>query len=294
MAKIKKVQDEFTRTWIIEHALEIIKRYKPGELTIRALHYQLVGDGMTNTMQHYRRVVGAMELARWGGDVPFGTFSDLDREMVGETRAEETDVYEQIELAKEQIQSWMDFYSKNRWENQPIYTELFIEKKALQNVFQSVCRNNNVALGCCKGYPSLTFLHETAKRLKKYHRDKECIILYFGDYDPSGENIPVSVEENLRKMGCDVEVRRFALFREQVEEWDLPPAPAKEGDPRTANWTGIGQVELDAVKPEKLKEMAQEAINSVFDASLHADLLEIEENELEIYQQALKKYASEL
>lgn len=53
----KRVQDEFTRQWIIENAIEILSRYEPGVLTIRALHYQLVSIGMTNTLQHYKRVV---------------------------------------------------------------------------------------------------------------------------------------------------------------------------------------------------------------------------------------------
>lgn len=292
---MKKDQDEFTRSWIIENARQIISRYKPGDLTIRALHYQLVGIGMTNTMQHYKRVVGAMEVARWDGSVSFNAFSDLDRAMVGETYAEETNVYDAIETAKEQVGLWLTSYQKNRWENQPNYAELFIEKKALQNVFQQVCRDNRIGLGAVKGYPSLTFLNETAIRLRRrIEEGKNAIILYFGDYDPSGEDIPRSIEENLRRMGADVEVRRFALFREQVEEWELPPAPAKVTDSRTANWDGLGQVELDAVRPEKLKVMAQDAIDSVFDQDLYADLMDVEDQEREIYVRELKEYAAGL
>lgn len=63
----KRVKDEFTRQWIIENSVEILSRYEPGILTIRALHYQLVSIGMTNTLQHYKRVVAAMEVARWDG-----------------------------------------------------------------------------------------------------------------------------------------------------------------------------------------------------------------------------------
>jgi hypothetical protein len=63
----KRTKDEFTRDWIIENSVEILSRYEPGVLTIRALHYQLVSIGMTNTLQHYKRVVAAMEVARWDG-----------------------------------------------------------------------------------------------------------------------------------------------------------------------------------------------------------------------------------
>ena len=63
----KRTKDEFTRDWIIENSVEILSRYEPGVLTIRALHYQLVSIGMTNTLQHYKCVVAAMEVARWDG-----------------------------------------------------------------------------------------------------------------------------------------------------------------------------------------------------------------------------------
>lgn len=297
MAKTKStaVRDMFTKDWIVENAINITSRYRPGDLTIRALHYQLVNIGMTNTIQHYKRVTFAMEYARWAGIIPFKTFSDLDRAMVGKTEAEITDVDSSVENAKEQIQMWIKYYSKNRWENQPIYTELFIEKKALQNVFQGICSQYSVGLGCCKGYPSLTFLYETSLRLKaQQDLGKKCVILYFGDYDPSGEDIPRSIEENLRRMGCDVEIRRFALFRSQVEEWNLPPAPAKKGDSRTANWDGIGQVELDAVDPDKLKSMAEDAILSVFDQDLFDQLNDIEEQEQETYTNTLKEFVKTL
>jgi hypothetical protein len=288
-------KDIFTRDWITRNAVDIIDRYEPGELTLRALHYQLVGLGMTNTIQHYKRVVAAMEVARWENVVEFEAFSDLDRVMIGETAGEETTVEEKIEEARYQIDAWMRSYSKNRWENQPYYAEVFIEKKALQGVFQGVCRNNKIALGACKGYPSLTFLYEASTRFKDADaQGKRCVILYFGDYDPSGEDIPRSVGENLQRMGADVEVRRFALFEEQVREWNLPPAPVKLTDSRTANWDGIGQVELDAVRPEQLKEMLQEAIDSVFDYDLLRELELAEERERQMFRADLKEYVKTL
>lgn len=288
-------KDNFTRQWITKNAIEIVARYNPGELTLRALHYQLVSIGMTNTMQHYKRVVAAMEVARWDGLIDFEAFSDLDRTMVGETQADTTLLEDEIEKGKRQVAAWMTSYGKNRWENQPIYAEMFIEKKALQSVFQGVCIEHSIALGAVKGYPSLTFLHEAAKRFEKREMEgKQCVALYFGDYDPSGEDIPRSVGDNLYRMGVNVEVRRFALFEHQVREWRLPPAPAKITDSRTANWGGIGQVELDAVEPSKLKRMARAAIESVFDQGLF-DKLEIQESEeREAYQIALKDHVNNL
>lgn len=284
-------KDIFTKQWIIQNSIEVCSRYDEGILTLRALHYQLVGLGMTNDVQHYKRVVMSMIDARWAGQVSFEQFSDHDRVMIGKTRAEETIVEDKIEEAKEAITNWMDLYYKNKWENQPYYPEIFIEKKALQGVFGPICERNRVTLGACKGYPSLTFLCEASKRFKDAEeRGKLPIIIYFGDYDPSGEDIPRSIQENMRKFGVDVEVRRIALMKEQVLEWNLPPAPAKVGDSRTANWDGLGQVELDAVKPEDIETLCENAINSIFDHTKFRELKAQESQERKEYRLQLVKY----
>lgn len=288
-------KDLFTKQWIIENSIEIVSRYEDGELTLRGLHYQLVSIGMTNSLRHYKRVVSAMTDARWEGLIKFESFSDLDRSMIGYTEYFETDVESSIDTAKEQLKAWMSNYSKNRWENQPYYPEVFIEKKALQGVFQKACRKHDVALGACKGYPSLTFLNEAASRIKIAEwSSKIPVILYFGDYDPSGEDIPRAIKENLIKLGCEnIEVRRISLLHDQVVEWNLPPAPTKEGDSRSAKWNGLGQVELDAVKPEKLQKMCEDAISEVFDRGLYDDLLNVESEERVTYQTTLREYVND-
>lgn len=296
MGGLSMAKDIFNKQWIIDNSIEIISKYEKGMLTLRGLHYQLVSIGMTNTLQHYKRVVSAMIDARWAGLVDFDTFSDHDRSMIGKTDFEFTDLDSSVDKAKEQIKAWMDYYNKNRWENQPYYPEVFIEKKALQGVFQKPCNYKGVALGACKGYPSLTFLNEATQRLiEAEERGKIPVILYFGDYDPSGEDIPRAIKENILKLGCEsIEVRRFALMEHQVLDWGLPPAPAKKTDSRTAKWDGLGQVELDAVKPEKLQTLCEEAIESVFDRALYDELIETEDQERELYQSKLREFVSSL
>lgn len=288
------MKDIFTKNWITENALAEIRNYEKGVLTLRGLHYRMVARGMTNTLNHYKRVVSAMIDARWEGLVSFDTFSDHDRQMLGQTNHEEVMLNDQIEQAKYSIKYWMKNYFRNRWENQEYYPEVFIEKKALQGVFEPICNEFDVALGACKGYPSLTFLYDTYKRFEIAEQDKKPIILYFGDYDPSGEDIPRSVGDNIYRMGVEVEVRRIALMEDQVIEMDLPPAPIKAGDSRSAKWGGLGQVELDAIEPNKLQEMCKEAIMSVFDESVHEELMEKQKEETVIYRDELKKFVNEI
>lgn len=279
--------DGYGRDWIIEHAVPIVQSGDFGG-TLRSLHYRLVSQGMPNTMRHYKRLIAAMGHARWEGILDFGDFDDHEREVLGETKAEETDVEAAIDEAVSAIETWMDFFSKNRWENQPKYVEVWIEKKALQGVFRDPCRSNRVALCPCKGYPSLTYLAEAVYRFQQAEgRGQKVVILYFGDYDPSGEDIPRSIQETLWRMGADVEVKRILLLEDQVVEWGLPPAPTKSTDTRSYRWSGLGQVELDAIQPSKLREICQDAIAAEFDDDLYDELQKQEDEEEERYKDAV-------
>ena len=287
--------DTFNRNWITVNAIEALSIYKPGSITLRGLHYLLVSRGMTNSLNHYKRVIAAMTQARWEGVVKFDMFADHDRPMVGMTKAEPIILEEEIETAKGAIEDWMNHYLLNRWQNQAYYPEVFIEKKALQGTFEPICNRWKVALGPCKGYPSLTFLHKSYTRFKiAENRGQTPIILYFGDYDPSGEDIPRSIRDNLIEFGIEVEVRRIALMEDQVLAWDLPPAPTKKGDSRSGNWDGIGQVELDAVEPRKLQSLCSTAIERVFDEDKYEELKEQQSEETEPYRKALKEFVKTL
>ena len=293
----QRTKDQFTKQWIIDNAVEILSQYEPGVLTIRGLHYQLVSRGMTNDIQHYKRVVAATGQARWDGIISFDAFSDRERAMACLTNAEETIYDDKVAEARTQIRLWATSYRLNRWENQPYYPEVLIEKKALEGVFLRTCREHSIALGACKGYPSLTFLHDIALRIiGASDNGKQPVILYFGDYDPSGEDIPRALRENLIQLGCpdDLEVRRICLNEQQVIDWGLPPAPTKETDSRSAHWTGIGQVELDAVKPEKLMGLLEDAISEVFDEELAEELDQREETEKAAFRLELKQYINSL
>lgn len=289
-------RDKFTRSWIIEKAVPIARTYG-GNLTIRQLYYRLVADHhLTNSQNHYKRVVNAMIQARWEGDLHFTSFKDHDREMIGQTDWTETSVKRAVESAKGSIKFWMNYYSKNRWENQPYYLEVFIEKKALQGVFEQPCRQLNVGLCPCKGYPSLTYVYDAMQRMKEAAQaGKHVVILYFGDHDPSGDDIPRSIEDNLYDMGfSDFDLDRIALTKEQVIAWDLPPAPTKSTDSRSAKWDGLGQVELDAVEPSKLQSICTDAIHKYFDEDLYDFLLDQEWEEKKKYKKKLKKFVKTL
>jgi len=292
MIKVAR-NDGYGKKWILENALSIIEQYE--SLTIRQLYYRLVSIGMPNSLNHYKRVVNAMTSARWDAVVEFDVFIDRERELSGTTEYYETSVENAIRQAERQITLWATSYSKNRWENQDYYVEVWIEKKALQGVFEPVCKENAVALAPCKGYPSLTFLNEAKWRFNEaIDNKKECVILYYGDYDPSGQDIPRSIEENLQKMGVCITIEHKMLHPDQIELLNLPGVPPKASDSRTANWDGSSAVELDAVDPHTLANMCDRHINRYFDEDKYEELLEQEEIEKEEFIERMKEIVATL
>jgi len=291
---MREPRDEFTKSWITEHAQEILAQYSGG-ITLRQLHYRLVAIGMTNDINHYKRVINAMTDARWEGVVDMESFIDRERSMFGRTDADEKDVDDEIERGREQVKAWMESYHLERWSNQDNYVEVWIEKKALQGVFEGPCSRRSVGLAPCKGYPSITFIHEAKKRFEDAIDDgKEIHILYYGDYDPSGEDIPRSLEANLNRMGIDLQVHHIALNPQQIREMGLPGVPPKQSDSRTRNWDGAGAVELDAVEPKTLEQMCLDSIDEYFDEDKYQELREREQEERAKYQKELKDFVNGL
>jgi hypothetical protein len=219
-----------------------------GQITLRQLYYRLVARQVIgNNLPSYKRLVALLTRARKSGEFPTDVFCDLTREPLAPS-------------------SWPDLpsfletvgrsYRRDPWQSQPTRPEVWVEKEALATVFAPVCRHYGVTLQVCRGYPSLTCLVEAAART---HR-----ILYFGDFDPSGQDIPRSIQQELTTTwGAAVSLDLIALTPEQIRQHRLPPAPVKETDSRAASFLancGDGTVELDALPPDVLTELVTEAV----------------------------------
>ena len=54
---------------------------------------------------------------------------------------------------------------------------------------------------------------------------KKIHILYFGDVDPSGEDIQRDIEDKLKQYGVsNIDFKRIALTEDQITEFKLPEA----------------------------------------------------------------------
>jgi hypothetical protein len=114
-----------------------------------------------------------------------------------------------------------------RWYKQPHYVEVWIEKQALADTFSSFLEGRDVRIVVNRGYSGWSFLFENCMRLLKVKRSrKEIHILYFGDFDPSGDDMDDHLEDAFRYFGLeDIDFERIAVTEEQIEEFNLPPMP---------------------------------------------------------------------
>lgn len=267
-----------SRQEVIEAARKIVGEFSD-KITIRQLYYQLVSrQVIPNIQKEYKRLVAAMADARRSHAIPFDAFEDRSRDEADEQYRQETGPsYVQRMLVQKAREAWM-YVGRSRWYDQPAYVEVWVEKQALQGIFESALSGTGVPLQVCKGYPSLSILNAAAARFqeKRDNGVERLIIQYFGDFDPSGEDIPRSIEENLASdFGINVKVRKLALTPAQIEYYQLPPDPAKMTDSRTARFiadTGSEDVvELDALNPKVLKGMVEKAAYEFFDTDIASE-----------------------
>jgi len=84
-----------------------------------------------------------------------------------------------------------------------------------------------------------------------------------------------------RASDADITFERIAVTPEQITAWALPTRPTKPSDTRSKSFGEIS-VELDAIEPNRLRALVQEAIERHLPADQFAALKAAEASEREI------------
>lgn len=224
-------------------------------ITVRQMFYRLVaGQLIENSLKQYARISRVLTKARKIVRIKPDAFVDRTRAVYQlSTWNGLKDFFDTVRHA----------YRRDHWASQPEYVEVWLEKEALGGLFQPICQARRVPLCITRGRPSFSYMYETLKRLKD--RSVPIILLYFGDFDPTGEAIPENIDQEwlapLRGRGIEVELFKVCLTPEQAKKY--PRAFCKESDPNTPRFVaryGDIAVELDAVPPDELETMVEDAI----------------------------------
>jgi hypothetical protein len=159
-------------------------------------------------------------------------------------------------------------YRRNPWQDQPRYVEVWCEKDALSGMFRDVVGRYFVTLNIGRGYDSWTAIHRAAKRFlrREEREEKQTTVLYFGDFDPSGEDMHRSLIERFGMLGAHPEVPKIALTHEdaQVLPGDVTKADASRAPAFVAKYGDLA-VELDALPVEELQRRIQNSIENHMD-----------------------------
>jgi hypothetical protein len=230
--------------------LVIVYEMKP--MTVRQVFYQATVRGIVDKTENgYAKVQTDLAEMRRDGELPYGWIADNTRWQ----RKPRT-----FNGIAEALEDTAMFYRKALWNDADSYVEIWLEKDALSGVVYPITNAYDVPLMVARGYASLSFLHTAAEAINDL--DVPAYIYHLGDFDPSGVNAGEKIEETLRDLAPDAEIvfERIAVLPEQIEAWNLPSRPTKASDSRSKTFGSDISVELDAIAPDMLRDLVQDAI----------------------------------
>lgn len=250
-------------------------------LTLRQLYYQLVTRNIIpNQEKMYRMLSRVLSDARLAGLVDWSAIEDRVRQPRMPNEFRDLD---------ELVQAAVASYRLPRWRTQTRYVELWVEKDALAGVLQPLAQEFHVTMMVNRGYSSQSAMYDSAKRFIR--EDKQGILFYLGDHDPSGEDMVRDIQDRLDLFGADVDVRKLALTMAQVEEYEPPPNPAKMSDSRAEQYVrrhGSQSWEVDALPPQVLTQIIRAAFRSIVNRRAMQEIVDQERQDKERLQEALR------
>ena len=184
-------------------------------------------------------------------------------------------------------------------QSQDVYLEVWKEKDALSSIFTQVCSPYCISVVVSRGFTSTTYLNNYRERLIEQN-GKKPVLLYFGDFDPSGLEIPRAIEATLKeKLGVrGLVFKRVALLEEDIFKYKLPhdPKDLKETDKRAKKHIeryGALVAELAALRPDVLKQKIKEGVEAEINMEAFNKEVAIHKDELDEIGR-LKERAEEL
>lgn len=259
----------------------IIEEYRAQgfTLTLRQLYYQLFARAIIkeNTERAYKNLGNLVSKARMNGKVDWYAIEDRTRFLRGG--------YHSSSVA-DTVKSMAGGHSIDLWKNQPYYQEVWVEKDALVSVLDQACRAVDTNFFSCRGYTSQSEMWAAGRRLMRHRKNgKKVRIIHLGDHDPSGIDMSRDIEDRLTLFsGGRIEFIRIALNKDQIDQYQPPPNPAKLTDSRGSSYVakyGGESWELDALEPRVLMRLITDTIVEVREEDKWK-----EANEKQEYEQA--------
>lgn len=272
----------------------IISGFK--KITCRGVFYQAVKHALVEKTEEACKLIERRLLKlRRDGRIPYSRIVDESRIIYGDQR------YDGIAgLADEAA----ELYRRDYWANADVNVQVWVEKRGLAGLLiPTVCHRWGLNLYVAAGQMSETYLYlagnEIARQRKPTH------VYAMTDFDPGGATIFQTLRDGSKAApgglsrfakGVPVFVEQIALTAGQVRAWNLPTRPAKKTDGRAGKFMelhGDVSTELDAIEPEQLVALVDEAIRYHMPAEVLERMKRVEDAERESVRSVLAALAGE-
>lgn len=240
-------------------------------MTVRAVFYQMEVRGLVSKDKDgYNIVQNDLVKMRKRGDIPYEWFVDNTRRVIQPWTCHSI---------ADALESTADQYRKALWDDMDCVAQIWLEKDALAGVISPVTEKYDVPLMVVRGYGSLSFINDAAQALAD--EDRPVYVYHLGDHDPSGVNAAENIEATLAELAPTAEIhfKRLAVTSTQMRKWRLPTRETKTSDPRAAQFGDLPSVELDAIAPNQLRKLVEDAILKHMPRDQYNELMAEEEAE---------------
>jgi hypothetical protein len=224
-------------------------------ITGRGIGYKLFSRGLIPSMERsvMQRVYRLLRIAREQGTIPWEWIVDETRQ-IEQKRSTWADPAAYVRAVHRS-------YKRDFWLQQPKRVVVASEKGTVRGVLDPVLYDLGVGFLVLHGFSSATAIYDLAND----YDGRPLILLYVGDYDPSGMYMSEQdIPQRLKQYGGDhIEVKRVALLLKHTTRLLSFKASEKKKDPRYKWFVrtfGTRCWELDALDPNRLRALVETAI----------------------------------
>jgi hypothetical protein len=217
-------------------------------MTVRGCFYALTVRGVVEKSEAgYRQVQRQALLLRRTGVLDWGFIAD------GTRWVRQPELWDSTEDA---LWAVARTYRRNLWRSQLCRIEVWLEKDALASLVVDVTDRWGVRLMVSRGQSSDTYCHAAAEEAERAWHDAglATFVYMLFDADKAGRVAAAKVDEKLHAYSNDAAItcELLAVNDEQIQAWNLPTRPEKQGHGEA--------VELDAIPPARLNALVEDAV----------------------------------
>ena len=178
----------------------------------RLVMYKLMGttiDDITITKKHGKNIMGAINVMKYNGLIQNHMTIDTTRVVHD---------YVSFEDKSEVLKAAANSFYLDRWKSQPTNVLLMCEASGYLGVIKHIADKFRVPYVPAKGDMSVQIKIELANSF-----DCHTDILYFGDYDAKGLQIPETIEADIRAINpeADFTLHRLFINEDQIQLYGL-------------------------------------------------------------------------